>query len=178
MAGGCAMSWPVIIKLGQVGRSEKTYGFEADEKARKEVVRLLDLASLDRFSGEITVSAWLDGARIEGRYAATLEQICGITAEPLPVELNGEFSLRVLPPGSANAPEPDTEVDIDPDAEDPPDMLEDETLDLTGYAVEHLSLDLEPFPRKPGAEFVPPVETAEISPFAALRALKLKNDGE
>ena len=56
-------------------------------------------------------------------------------------------------------------------------MLEDGEIDLGQYVVEHLALELDPFPRKPGAEFVQPPEPAEISPFAVLKALKPKDDG-
>ena len=43
--------------------------------------------------------------------------------------------------------------------------------------IEHLALELDPFPRKPGAVFVQPPEPTELSPFAALKSLKPK-DGE
>ena len=164
-------AWPVKLRLGEIAKSRR-FSFEADDKARAEIVRLLDLASLDSFSGEITVAPWLDGARIEGVYEADLAQICGITADPLPVKLSGKFTLRALPPGSDNAPDPTSEIEIDPEAEDPPDMLEDDLLDLTGYAIEHLALDLDPFPRKPGAEFTPPPAEPEASPFAVLAQFK------
>ncbi len=169
-------TWPVKIGLGEFGKG-RTFAFEADAEARADIVSLLDLASLDRFSCEIAVTAWLDGARIAGRYDASLAQVCGITAEPLPVTLSGQFSLRVLPPGSPNAPDPTAEVDVDPESEDPPDMLEDSLLDLTGYAIEHLALDLDPFPRKPGAEFVPPPAEPEASPFAVLAQFKPNDSG-
>lgn len=168
--------WPVKARLGEALR-QKDYAFEADGRVRMEIARELGLAELTVLRGSLQITPWLDGARIDGRYEAALAQVCSVTAEPVPVELNERFSLRVLPPGSLNAPAADTEIEIDPDADDPPDVLEDETLDLTGYAFEHLALDLDPFPRKPGAEFVAPEETAEISPFAVLKGLGSKDKG-
>ena len=177
MAADPALSaWPVTVRLGEIAKS-RHFPFEADAKARADIVRLLDLASMDSFGGEITVTPWLDGARIEGRYDAELAQVCGVTADPLPVKLSGQFTLRVLPPGSTNAPDPAAEIVIEPDAEDPPDMLENDVLDLTGYAVEHLALDLDPFPRKPGAEFTPPPSEPEPSPFAVLAQFKPRDSG-
>ena len=41
-----------------------------------------------------------------------------------------------------------------PDAEDAPDVLEGETIDVSAYVVEHLALEIDPFPKKPGAGFV------------------------
>jgi hypothetical protein len=42
---------------------------------------------------------------------------------------------------------------------------------VAGYVTEHLALEIDPFPRKPGVEFdyQPPEE--ETSPFAALKKL-------
>ena len=81
-----------------------------------------------------------------------------------------------MPPSSplAGSPEPDGEgdVELDLEADDPPDVLDAETLDLARYLVEHLALALDPFPRKPGAVFEPPVGAEPESPFAVLKALK------
>ncbi len=64
------------------------------------------------------------------------------------------------------------ELDLDPDADDPPDVLEGDKIDLGAYVVEDLSLAIDPFPRKPGAAFEAPDTGAEISPFAVLAKLK------
>ena len=165
--------WPVIVRLGQNGR----FPFCADSKARMEIAEQLHLDSLDRFEGEISVVPWLDGARLDGHFEADLAQICGVTAEPLPIHVHQTFSLTVLPPGSPHVPQTAGEIEIDPDVDDPPDILDDETLDLTAYAFEHLALDLDPFPRKPGAEFTPPTESGDGSPFAVLKVFKPREDG-
>jgi hypothetical protein len=173
------MSWPVQIKVGEIGREAKTYAFEADTLAKREIVKRLDLESLDSFNGEITVTPWLDGAVLDGRYNAVLAQTCGVTAESLPQTLSNVFVVRLLPQGSPNAPaEPAAggEIEIDLDADDPPDLLESDLIDLTGYALEHLGLDLDPFPRKEGAEFVPPADDVNLSPFAVLKAFKPRDE--
>ena len=61
-----------------------------------------------------------------------------------------------------------------PDAdEEPPEQLIDGKLDLGALASEFLLLAIDPYPRKPGAEFSPPkVEDEGDHPFAALAALK------
>jgi glycosyltransferase involved in cell wall biosynthesis len=58
-----------------------------------------------------------------------------------------------------------------------PDLIENGQIDLGQYAVEQLALRLDPFPRKPGAEFVQPPEPAEISPFAVLKQLRASDEG-
>jgi hypothetical protein len=67
----------------------------------------------------------------------------------------------------------------DPDAADipePPDPIINGRIDLGAVAAEQLVLGLDPYPRKPGAEFPKDLaqvgEIAEVSPFAALAKLR------
>ena len=43
-------------------------------------------------------------------------------------------------------------------------------------SVEQLALSLDPFPRKPDAEFVQPEEPGELSPFAVLKTVRDRGD--
>jgi hypothetical protein len=105
-------------------------------------------------------------------------QTCGITLDPFESALSGDFLVRAVPAGSPNAPTEETaEVEFDVAAEDPPDVLTDERVDLAAYVVEHLALEIDPFPRSPGAEFEPPAAQPESSPFDILRALKDRDPG-
>jgi hypothetical protein len=56
--------------------------------------------------------------------------------------------------------------------EDPPDVLGSDLIDIGHYVVEHLALEIDPFPRAPGAEVAPPEPEEPPSPFAALSRLK------
>jgi hypothetical protein len=52
------------------------------------------------------------------------------------------------------------------------------SVDLGALATEFLILGLDPYPRKPGAIFQPPMDLEpEEGPFAALAALKKGRDG-
>ena len=86
-------------------------------------------------------------------------------------------SRDVVEHGLAEAgDEADDEIVISMDDESP-DLVEDGQIDLGQYAVEQLALRLDPFPRKPGAEFVQPEEPGEVSPFAVLKSLKPSGEG-
>jgi hypothetical protein len=164
--------WSHVLRLSAVGRTSGSIALAADEAARRRIAKLLDLANLASLTATVRVEPWFDGAQIEADWQADLVQTCGVTLEPLPSSPSDHFMLRVVPEGSAHAPSPEAEVSVDPDAEDPPDVLEDDAIDLAHYVVEHLALAIDPFPRKPGAEFEPPKDDADLSPFAALRVLK------
>ena len=51
----------------------------------------------------------------------------------------------------------------------------DFSVDLAAYVVEHLALEIDPWPRKPGVVFEAPEGPAEPSPFDVLRELKSKS---
>jgi uncharacterized metal-binding protein YceD (DUF177 family) len=173
--------WPVTIRLGEVARHATakplSRRLEADEAARRRIAKTLDLVRLDRLEADLDLSGWFDGARIDGRWRAEIVQTCGVTLEDFPTSLSGEFTVRVVPEGSAHAAPDLHEVEIDLEAEEPPDVVESDEIDLGGYVVEHLALEIDPFPRKPGAVFEPPAEPPEASPFAALLKLKDKKPG-
>ncbi len=160
------------LRLGEVGRAGRHFDFEPSESVRVGMAKTLDLISLPKFQAALDVVPWLDGAEIRGTWSGAVVQTCGVSLEHFETPLSGQFLVRVVPQGSPNAPDPATEVDLDPEADDPPDVLDGEVIDLGGYLIEHLALEIDPFPRKPGAVFEPPQTAEIISPFASLRDLK------
>lgn len=167
-------AWDRKLRLAELDRGPVTLRLEPDVETRAAIAKRLGLKGLPALTADLAVRPWLDGAEITGRLRATVEQVCSVTVEPFEQDLQGDIDLRVVPAGSENAPadEASGEVDLDLDAPDPPDVLEGEEIDLAEYVVEHLALEIDPFPRKPGAEFDYTPETPEESPFAVLRRLK------
>jgi uncharacterized metal-binding protein YceD (DUF177 family) len=166
--------WPCEIPLAQVDRGSVKLRLEPTEEQRKAIAKQLDLVSLEELSAEVFLTSWLDGAEVSGILRARVVQTCSATADDFETPIDARFDLRVLPANSKNAPQDEDSGDlgVDPDADDPPDVLEGEKIDVSGYVIEHLALELDPFPRKPGAVFVQPPEPVELSPFAALKGLK------
>jgi uncharacterized metal-binding protein YceD (DUF177 family) len=167
--------WSRSVRLHELARGPLRLELSADGGERARIATDLGLESLPALSAELTVRAWLDGAEIAGRFRARVEQLCSLTLESFEQELAGAFEVRAVPAGSPNASEGGGhEVELDPDAADPPDVLEGDTVDLAAYVVEHLALEIDPFPRKPGAEFDYAPPDQEESPFAVLKSLKPK----
>ncbi len=159
-----------VVRVNEIGAG-LTRTLVPDEATRARIVKALDLASLETFEAALTLTPDRVGWSLKGRVTAKLEQVCGITLDPLPVQIDETFVVNLV---EAVEPEPDeVEVTLDDDA---PDVIEDGRIDLGQYAVEQLALTLDPFPRKPGAEFVQPEEPAEVSPFAVLKAFKARED--
>jgi hypothetical protein len=167
--------WSIPVRLAEVGRDTGPRKLVPDDQARAAIARDLDLEALPAFEAEVRVAPWHDGAEVRGRWSAKVTYRCGLTLGPFDDALSGEFVVRAVPAGSPMAAPPeeaDEEIEIDLEADDPPDVLETDSLDLGAYLVEHLALALEPFPRKPGAVFEPPAQAEPESPFAVLRKLK------
>lgn len=159
-----------IVRINQIGAG-LTRTLTPDADVRRKIARELDLASLDAFEADMSLTPSEAGWRLSGRVRANAVQNCGLTLEPLPVAIDQEFALDLA---EAVETDPEVEVTLDDDA---PDPIEDGKIDLGQYAIEQLALSLDPFPRKPGAEFVQPPEPAEINPFAVLKQFKAQ-DGE
>lgn len=161
-----------VVRINEIGAG-LSRTLVPEDAARARIARSLDLGALDIFEADLALVPGRAGWTLSGRVRAKLEQICGITLERLPVEIDQPFAVELV---VATEPEPDeVEVMIDDDA---PDVIEDGRIDLGQYAVEQLALTLDPFPRKPGAAFVQPDEPAEISPFAVLRAFRATDGDE
>jgi hypothetical protein len=169
--------WSETLSLHELAHGPVQRVLVAPDAARKRIAREFQLDDLASLEATVDVSPWLDGAELRGRWHAAVLQTCGVTLEPLPSEPEGSFLVRVLPAGSPNAPEePVGEIEVGTEDDDPPDVLEGESIDLAAYVVEHLGLEIDPFPRKPDAVFTPPEAPEELSPFAVLRQLKPRED--
>jgi uncharacterized metal-binding protein YceD (DUF177 family) len=166
-----AQPWSVPLRVAEIGRG-LTRRLEADGAARARIARALELQALDRLEGEVVVSPKAQGWEARGTIKADLAQTCGITLEPLPARIDTNFTVRFVDHGDAAAGAEAREVVVALDEEDPPDVVEAGVVDLGAYVVEHLALELDPFPRKPGAVFEPPAAEPEPSPFAVLAELK------
>jgi hypothetical protein len=165
--------WSQFVTLSEIGRTQPVVTLEADAPTRLAIARELGLERLDRLTARVAMRPWLDGAEIDGRLEAEVTQICSVSGEVFEQRLSAGFAVRAVPAGSDAAPSLDLiEVDIDPEGDDPPDVLESDRIDVAAYVVEHLALEIDPFPRKPGAVFDPPRDQAVISPFSVLKKLQ------
>ena len=170
--------WSEPLRLPSPGGRPLTRRLVADEAARSRIARALGLDRLHEPKAEATLTPWLDGAELKARWSAKVEQTCGVTLEPFRTPLQGEVAVKILPAGSRHAPRQAAEVAVDPEAADPPDVLEGAVVDLAAYVVEHLALEIDPFPRKPGAVFTPPEPEEPPSPFAVLKGLTANSKEE
>lgn len=166
-----SLAWTDRVRLDQIGHG-LSRRLVPTEVERAGIAAALDLASLERLEADVELKPSGIGWRLVGRLVADVVQTCGVTLEPLASHIEADFSVD-LAEASATEPQP-REFEADPDSPDGPDLVEDGGVDLAAYVVEHLSLEIDPWPRKPGAVFEAPQGPAEPSPFDVLRELKPK----
>lgn len=168
-----APPWSHRVRAGEAARG-LALELEADDAARARLARTFALHEVRSLTARARLSAWLDGVKLEARWRAEVTYTCGISLEPFDDALAGEFTAHLVPAGSPHLPDPEAEVSVDPESPDPPEAYEGDMVDVADLVAQHMSVEIDPFPRKPGAVFEPPPEPAEPSPFAALAALKPK----
>ena len=164
--------WSICIPLADLRRGPITLDLTPDAAEQSAIAKALKLVSLAGLSAKVRLAPWLDGVDLTGDWSAVVVQVCGVSLDPFETELGGAFQVRCAPLGSPLLIPPEGEVEIDLDADDPPDALEHDWIDVAAYVVEHLALEIDPFPRKPGAEFTPPPAEGPPSPFAVLARLQ------
>ncbi len=151
----------------------------ADADALAALAEFYELPSVTAFSTEILVKPWRStGVSVVGTVSADIVQACIVTLDPVENAIREPIDLRFLPADALKAYAASLEVEVDPLAEDPPELLEGPAIDVGAIACEHFALGIDPYPRKPGVAFEPPAtegkegESAKASPFAALQKLR------
>ena len=166
-------AWSTPVRVHELSRGPLRLELEPDEATRLQIAKDLGLESLPALKAELELKSWLDGVEINGTFRAIVGQVCAVSLDPFEHPLSGVIEVRAVLADSPHAPATVSgEVEFDPEAPDPPDILLSDAIDLASSVVEHLALEVDPFARKPGAEFDYAPPTAEISPFAALKILK------
>jgi uncharacterized metal-binding protein YceD (DUF177 family) len=124
------------------------------------------VASVESFEADFHVRKQGRGRfNVDGKLRARVTQICVVSLEPIASEISADIGLEFAPSDSRQ---------LEPSAGqgDPPDPIVGGQIDLGALAAEFLVLNLDRYPRKPGAVF----EAADVggkaneqeSPFAVL----------
>jgi uncharacterized metal-binding protein YceD (DUF177 family) len=148
----------------------------------------LGVLAIDRLEAKLALQRVRAGraVRVEGRIAASLQQACVVSLQPVAQKVADKFSVLFVPPEDL-APIPvDAEGDIDVAAIAAEDELEealpDGPLDLGELVAQEFAVLIDPYPRAQGAQFQPqwgeaapaaaPASSPEgkIKPFADLKA--------
>jgi uncharacterized metal-binding protein YceD (DUF177 family) len=164
-----------ILVLDDIPPGGLTVRLEADAAARARLAVRFGLLSLDRLVASLTVTRGASGipVRVWGHLEASVVQECVVSLEPVSCEINELIEVSYAP-----AAEDAEEEAFSLDQPDPPEPLEGDTLELGELVAQHLSIGLDPYPRKAGAKAPEwdqnspeDAEDTPVSPFAVLERL-------
>lgn len=150
----------------------------ADAEERRRLAGRFDLLALDRLVARLEVTRGASGIpiRVRGRLRASVVQSCVVSLEPVASEIDEPIEAEY---GPASSEGPEEVVHLD--QPDPPEPLEGDSLELGELVAQHLSVALDPYPRKEGAE--PPEwgnpgdaegSAGRDNPFSVLASLRKK----
>jgi hypothetical protein len=143
------------------------------------LAKRFDLVSIEFFSAKLRLKDIGKGPRIElfGHISAKAVQSCCVTLEPLPVIIDEEFELTFVP---AESLAEEDGFEMSEENLDEPEPYDGQTLDLGEISAWHLSLALDPYPRKEGVVFeglsagADGAVAKKENPFAKLATLNKK----
>lgn len=143
------------------------------EAERAAIAKLAGLHMVDRFEAELDVEVKGSGiVTVQGTLKADVQPICVVSLEPFTQQVEEEIDTRFADETLIEKLTKRAEEEENEDFE-PPEMLDAGMIDLGMLATEYLIVALDPYPRKPGAEFAGYGQPEEKkSPFDALKALK------
>ena len=166
------------LRLDQIRDGERI-DLIADEPERRAIAERLRLSALDRLDAHVTLTPTGAVVRAEGRIAATLEQSCVVTNDPVTTHVDEPFAILFMPEPQGGPA--DDEIEL---AEQDCDVVfyDGASIDLGTAIADTLALSLDPYPRSASADAAlkeAGVLTEEqASPFAALAALKGRSDSD
>lgn len=168
-----ATAWSVPVAVEDIPEAGLHMEIEAPATARAAVAELAGLRELPQLAASFDLTPQVGGVHVSGRVSARVGQTCVVTLEPIENAVSETIDLKFAPGVAAAEAGRRKKVRGE---DEPPEPLIGGSLDLGALATEFLILGIDPYPRKPGAQFGTPQtgksEEGGTRPFAALAALK------
>jgi hypothetical protein len=161
-----------VTDIPSGGLDRERAATEAECAAIADALQLLNLARLvTRYRIK---SAHGGGYRLSGKVTADVEQACVVTLDPVAGKIEAPFDVEFRPQVEAADNDEDASILSGPDI----DILERGAIPVGRIVFETVSASLNPYPRRPDAEFdwrdPHASEPEKASPFAALSKLRDK----
>jgi uncharacterized metal-binding protein YceD (DUF177 family) len=147
------------VQADSITQREATEVLQASEAERAALAARFGLIALDRLAAKVRLRRVRGGEliRVVGELEAEVVQACVVTLEPVAARLTDSFQALFAPPHLVPKDADEIEVYLEEERE-PPEPIENGRIDLGELVAQHLSLALDPYPRAPGAAFVPILE--------------------
>lgn len=170
------LEFDAVVKVDKIPANGRVVSIETDAEQRAALAERLKVSEVTDFSSKVTATRFRGGIRVQGEVNGTVVQPCVVTGDPVSQTISEPVD-RIFLPGHDAASEASAgaEIFVNLEDDDLPDYFEGNEIDLTDLVLEIFALSIDLYPRKPGAELPGELagdDPAELSPFAALKALK------
>jgi uncharacterized metal-binding protein YceD (DUF177 family) len=171
--------WSIPVSLHEVPLTGRRFELAADEATRAAIAKSAELRALLRLEATFDVSRREpNGLHVAGRVCATVGQDCVVTLDPIENEIDEMVDLIFVPGAAPAVGDAPGRVAAEDEADEGPEPLLNDAVDLGAIATEFLILGVDPYPRKPEAVFqAPPTDDSSDHPFAALAKLRRGRGG-
>lgn len=164
------------VRVDKIPTAGRVVTIKTDDAQRAVLADRLKVSEVTAFSAQVTATRFRGGIQAKGNVEGTVIQPCVVTGDPVTQAISEPID-RVFLPGRDEASEATAgaEIFVNLEDDDLPDYFEGDEIDLADLVLEVFALAIDLYPRKPGAELPEDQrgdDPAELSPFAALKALK------
>ena len=170
------MTLEYVIRLQDVPPTGRDAAFELPEKMRAAMTQRFGVKNLDalRVNARLAVLGE-ECLHVTGMVQGRIEQICGITLEPMWTDISQRFSAE-FQPESMVAKLVITDDDFETDL---PETLQDGAANIGELAMQVFAMEIPTYPRQEGVAFDAGAVGAEapVSPFSVLADLRKANPG-
>lgn len=137
-----------IVNCAELGAHAHREHIVASPNERAALAERFALDGLDKLEAEVTVSRQAGALfRVEGRFDAVYRQTCVVTLEPIDRIVTEPFSLMYSPRPDGHT----GEIVLEAEADDWPEPIFADRIDLGEAVAQQLALTIDLYPRKPGA---------------------------
>lgn len=144
------------ISMSKLPSSSQTVELPINDDSLASIAEACGVSDIKKLTARFRFKRWRKhGLTLTGEFHAEIEQECIATLEPVFTKLNENFERQFLPERSSEYKLPeiiDGEMILDPEANDLPDIIEGDTLNLWDVLIEEMILAIDPFPRSETAD--------------------------
>ena len=146
------------ITVGDLDAASLAMRIDASLDECRALARRFGLIAVNSLTAEVNASPAGDGGvRVFGRFAAEATQACVVTLEPLTERFEGTIDILFLPGNHSD----DGEVTVSAIGDDGPEPLIGDGIDVDEVVAQQFGLEMNPYPRRPGAELAAARGSAE-----------------
>jgi uncharacterized metal-binding protein YceD (DUF177 family) len=144
------------IPIEDIGEGTERH-IEARPAELKALARRMKLPAIHALKADLAIRPrGKGGYEVAGRLTASIDQECVRTLDIFTSELATDVRRLYVPADSpaARAWEENPVQELEEDADETPDIIEDASIDLGELVAQTLALSLEPWPKKPGTDYL------------------------